>query len=695
MQNQLRLSPLAIRKKKQFLILSMAGTPTPHFFENYLMPFELLTGTNSSELATHIKGLVRNKDACLVIKVSLPIALTGDQLDTFLNLLSTLLDRPVTLFINTGISDEAQILLIDRLARSLFQRVQDRAVARRATFNLHIEINIANYLFADDLLLVLSKWLNVSTIWHAHPQFFEKTPVAKTVAHFHVRNFFDALSRNKSLGFPWRNFYHRFALGELIVGNALYSSYAIERTTGIATEKLGELEYEDNCADRVMLPKMLFNHLLTPPVGMLKLVGIASSILRNKLLGKQEGISFGAFSIDSGKMTNGIQVKQWRRVLITGWYGTETQGDKAILGEVLHFIKSAAPQCEIVVTTLHRGISEQTNKELIDLKGVVLVDLEKSYSPALIREIDAVVVGGGPLMESASMKHLGYIFAEAFRQGKDRVIFGCGIGPIHSKEVESVTRYMLSVCQAGFLRDKESYELAVRLFPNHVLKFACDPAIGFVSRWRRNNGTRYHSGGKNSIATLLRANTNEFIPESDPVKLQAQNEALAGKTARTLNLIAAKSNVYFELLHMNAPWVGGDDRIYNRILAAQLSKKTAYHLVRDYLTLEEHMKRLASCKAGLAMRYHGHIFCLAMGIPFVSLDYTGKTGKVSSLVNRIGYTKRSYQWDALEPEKLASDFADLLTNGNEISQYLLAEADKLVDLLNQTYIEVFNYCPEK
>ena len=47
---------------------------------------------------------------------------------------------------------------------------------------------------------------------------------------------------------------------------------------------------------------------------------------------------------------NGLDVTSWRRVLITGWYGTETQGDKAILGEVLHFIKSASPDCKIVLT---------------------------------------------------------------------------------------------------------------------------------------------------------------------------------------------------------------------------------------------------------------------------------------------------------------------------------------------------------
>jgi polysaccharide pyruvyl transferase WcaK-like protein len=693
-QNQWAHTPWVFHKKKQFLNLAFVASHVPHFSGNhYLLPFEFLAGEAAA--SGFFKGFSRTPEANFILQVSQPVWLTGEQIDTCLEVLNSIVDRSVTLFVSTAISSEGEIQILDRLARLLFRQVHARNADGGTHFNMVIEVNAANYLFADDLQLALTKWLNEKPIWVAHPEYFEKASATSNEAHFHVRNFFDALSRNKSLVFPWRNYYHRFALGELGSGKAFYSSFALEKTTGIAIESQCDFGHENSVTSRILLPNMLFNPHFIPPVGFNKLLDIAGIMLRNKFRAKPETISFEALAIDANKAPHGIKVNQWRKVLITGWYGTETQGDKAILGEVLHFIKSAAPDCKVVLTTLHKGISEQTNKELNDLKGVVLVDLDKAYSPALIREMDAVVVGGGPLMESASMKHLGYIFAEAFRQGKDRVIFGCGVGPIHSKEVEDITRYMLNVCQAGFLRDKESYDLAGRLYPDHVLKFACDPAVGFVSRWRRNNNTRFAPGPRASIATLLRANTNEFSPESDAVKLQLQNEALAGKAARTLDLITAKSDAGFELLHMNAPWVGGDDRIYNRILAAQLSNGTPYHLVREYLTLEEHMERLAVCQAGFAMRYHGHIFCLAMGIPFVSLDYTGKTGKVSSLVKRIGYANRSYQWDALDPEKLASDFAELLSNGKEISQYLVAEADKLVALLNQTYEEVFNYSPEK
>jgi polysaccharide pyruvyl transferase WcaK-like protein len=694
LQNELSQSPWVFHKKKQFLNLASVESHATHFSgNNYLLPFEFLAGEAAA--SGILKGLSRKHGSRFILQVSQLVGLTVEQIDTCFEVFNNITEGSVTLFVSTGISCESEIQILDRLIRLLFRHVQARNSAEGTPFHLVIEVNEANYLFADDLLLALSKWLSEKPIWLANPEYFEKASATINEAHFHVRNFFDALSRNKSLGFPWRNYYHLFALGKLGARKALYSSFALEKSTGIAIESQGDFRPENSDASVILLPNILFNPHMKPPVGFNKFLDIAGIMLRNKFSAKNKTINFEALAIDANKSPMGIEVKQWRKVLITGWYGTETQGDKAILGEVLHFIKSAAPDCKVVLSSLHKGISEQTNKELNDLKGVMLVDLEKAYSPALIREMDAVVVGGGPLMESSSMRYLGYIFAEAFRQGKDRIIFGCGLGPIHSEEVERIIRYMLHVCQAGFLRDKESYDLACKLYPDHLLKFACDPAIGFVSRWRRSNNNRFDSVPRASIATLLRANTNEFSPESDAKILQLQNETMAGKAAQTLDLIAAKSDVGFELLHMNAPWLGGDDRIYNRILAAQLSNCTPYHLVRDYLTLEEHMERLAVCQAGFAMRYHGHIFCLAMGIPFVSLDYTGKTGKVSSLVNRIGYANKSYQWDALDPEKMASDFADLLSNGKEISQYLIAEADKLVVLLNQTYLEVFNYTPEK
>lgn len=550
----------------------------------------------------------------------------------------------------------------------------------------------SNYLFVDDVKMwVLKNKFSRVNYYPGLNYFYPSTP-ENSSENFHVKMFFDALTRDKSINFHWRNFFRNFALEKILPANAYYQKYAGLKGLLVPSE-INKLSQDTSPS--IELPKLNREAGDNPALGMQTLAELLKPMLRNKFSrAKQTTWNHNPMEDKLARQSPSVNVKDWKTVLITGWYGTETQGDKAIIGEVLHFIKSASPRCRIILSTLHVAISDQTNLELYDLNGVELVKLEEGHLPSIISQTDAVIVGGGPLMESASMKDIGDIFLEAFKQNKPRIIFGCGIGPIHSPEVEKVTRYLLSVCNAGFVRDKESFDFANKLFPDHKLKFACDPAVGFVSRWRKENNVVYSPNGQQTIATLLRANTNEFSPESNPEKLRILNELLAQKVAISLDKISDKTGASYALLHMNAPWVGGDDRIYNRILASQLAPTTKINLVRDYLTLEEHMIVLASCHSALAMRYHGHIFCMAMGIPFLSLDYTGKSGKVSSLVNRIGYGQWSIKWDEIDPVSMPALYEKLMLNKVQWSAYLISEADKLVQLLHQTYQEVFNYCPE-
>jgi polysaccharide pyruvyl transferase WcaK-like protein len=102
------------------------------------------------------------------------------------------------------------------------------------------------------------------------------------------------------------------------------------------------------------------------------------------------------------------------------------------------------------------------------------------------------------------------------------------------------------------------------------------------------------------------------------------------------------------------------------------------------------MSYLNNASISIAMRYHGHIFSIAMGIPFVSIDYTGKKGKVSSLVNRINYSQNSIIWDDLNSLKGNALLESVRKDSEAISKELLKEADKLVDLLKITYEKEFN-----
>lgn len=382
----------------------------------------------------------------------------------------------------------------------------------------------------------------------------------------------------------------------------------------------------------------------------------------------------------------------WENVLITGWYGTETTGDKAILAELVRFIRQRSPSCRITLTTIDEKISRKTNGEVDGLEGAGLVEIRKGANPRLIEECDAVIIGGGPLMQSESMGFIRNIFVEANRRKKARVVFGCGMGPFHTGDMEAVAADILELSTAGFFRDEESSEYAARLVPGRTFVSACDPAIGYIKRWARAGGQGVRSGNGPVIATLLRATTGEFSQGKSKGEVERVNAENASKIAKILEPICEAGRACVEMLAMNAPWIGGDDRVFNRAVASHLGGRPEVVVMREYQPLEEVARSLSKADAAVAMRYHGHLFCLALGIPFLSIDYTGKKGKVSSLLKRIGFDTWAVQWDGLNPGEASAKLLEIIEKRNELAGRLSAESDRMASLLEETYSQVFGPC---
>jgi polysaccharide pyruvyl transferase WcaK-like protein/MoaA/NifB/PqqE/SkfB family radical SAM enzyme len=382
---------------------------------------------------------------------------------------------------------------------------------------------------------------------------------------------------------------------------------------------------------------------------------------------------------------------EWRHVLITGWYGTETTGDKAILGELLHFIKTSSPDCQITLTTLDRKVSQQTSLELADLHDTTLVEMSKGQNPALIESVDAVIIGGGPLMEISHMEDIWRMFVEANRQRKARIVFGCGVGPLYSDRMNQIASGIFQLTTAGFLRDEESYEYAVKYTPENTLGFACDPALAYLRRWV--STAEHRAAGVDGvlrIAGLLRANTKEFIPNKSAGELADSNARAAQQIALLLEPACKAFPAKVDLLPMNAHWLGGDDRIFNRLVASFFTVPEVVSVERAYLPIDALIQSLCSASASIAMRYHGHLFSMALGIPFISIDYTNKTGKVQRLVNRIGYQQWSEDWQAIDSGKAATRLQRLLDERAYWSVYLRQQTELLVSQLKNTYQQVFN-----
>jgi polysaccharide pyruvyl transferase WcaK-like protein len=281
------------------------------------------------------------------------------------------------------------------------------------------------------------------------------------------------------------------------------------------------------------------------------------------------------------------------------------------------------------------------------------------------------------------------IFAEANRRRKARIIFGCGVGPLHTEGLRKIVGEILRLSTAGFVRDEESRRLARELGGNDRLGVACDPALAYLTRWRATSQPALEPRSDRTIVALLRANTSEYINDLTARELQDANTRTAGQLAGVLARGSAALTAKISLLPMHSLWVGGDDRIFNRLVARELSHPESACVERRYLTLDQLLRGIQGGDVAVAMRYHGHLFCMALGIPFLSIDYTGKNGKVGSLLRRMSYAQWSEDWRTIDERRAASRIQQLFEDRAHWSDYLLAQTAELTTGLEETYASVF------
>jgi polysaccharide pyruvyl transferase WcaK-like protein len=93
---------------------------------------------------------------------------------------------------------------------------------------------------------------------------------------------------------------------------------------------------------------------------------------------------------------------------------------------------------------------------------------------------------------------------------------------------------------------------------------------------------------------------------------------------------------------------------------------------------------LSQSKLAVAMRYHGHIFSIALNIPFISLDYTGKMGKVSNLMQRMGLKDYSVKFEDFTPSVLKPKLKQIEENP-ELEAELKTKTHELIATLDKAY----------
>lgn len=339
--------------------------------------------------------------------------------------------------------------------------------------------------------------------------------------------------------------------------------------------------------------------------------------------------------------------------LICGWYGTETLGDKAILGAVVQVLSELEPDTPVAVASLDPGLTAQTCRQMPELGGLRVLSIDDALGAASTAR--AVIFGGGPLMGIDELVPMRRMFELARENGRPALIAGCGVGPIGAKRHETAIASILELATARVFRDDRSRRAAIALHPGCANDaVAADPAASWIA-------SRLSSQPKPERPSLvlgLRAFPwHQYATHLGRAQGEALREACDEAVREALRAVcAARPALRVQPVPMCTNPAGGDDRWYYQKLFAKLPDLTdriEWDLVERQLAPSDYLGIFAGAAAVLAMRFHSLVFALECGAPAVAIDYTLGRGKVAALAQREGVPVQSL--DALDPDVLRDD----------------------------------------
>ena len=440
--------------------------------------------------------------------------------------------------------------------------------------------------------------------------------------------------------------------------------------------------------DRVLKMLTMTGPLPACPPDLLEALGRRSLPLQLRIMGERAATKFDLWNRWSrlratlhaaAGRPSPKPLKDCRHALITGWYGTETAGDKAILMELVHVLRENAPGIAISITSIVPGWSYLTNLELgLDARVLELRHLKYRT----LGSVDLVVFGGGPLMDSSQLRYIETLFTWARARGVATLVFGCGVGPLRTDIGVERVKSILRNTDHAFFRDEHSACLAQDLGFRGPRLHACDPAMRYVVRWREERTLVPANPRGDRLVTLLRAQTSEYSATAEAESDRLRQE-MVRFFRRFLNEDAERD---VSMLPMHTFWLGNDDRQFNRCVVVALGGEERLRSCYQPLTLDGLLKRISTAAWGVPMRFHGHVFLLALNIPFLSINYTGDGGKVSQLIDRYALADWSLSLqECFEEGAIWRRWERLLTRNEDRRARIRAQLDEDLRSLERIY----------
>ena len=265
------------------------------------------------------------------------------------------------------------------------------------------------------------------------------------------------------------------------------------------------------------------------------------------------------------------------------------------------------------------------------------------FSTQRAPEGSSVILGGGDVIKSAYIEKL---------LGKD-AIFPIGVGLGYESEAELLKKLPVPIAVVRNLRDVEvlgSIGLSAEYCPDITFVLPV-PSPSEEDRTRKT---------RKRLGVLLSDEVNPTF-EENTARLYMYYEYFKWELAAILDELSE----YYEILFVPFSTLDSiDDRKMNGDIFRRMSKRHLARLEDKPLSVVKARELIASCDLVVTMKYHGLLFAVQAGVPFVNI---GETRKTQLFCQENGLQALSVPRLSLERERFLS-FVKVAESGQSKSQ---------------------------
>lgn len=356
-------------------------------------------------------------------------------------------------------------------------------------------------------------------------------------------------------------------------------------------------------------------------------------------------------------------------ILLYGWFGTETIGDKAIYASIIDYFKETfGTPVKFTIASKMIAYTERTLIEL-GINDITIIDIDEVKKS--IQNYDLFAYCGGPIMGYSDLYDHYRIVNSANALGKYTMIYGAGFSPIKRKLYKNVALSFVKQNDILVLRDQESLDAinnSIKLTSSKTA-ITVDPAY----IWVLNQKIEKPKNENPVLGISFRVFPNDdFYSDTTDKKLEDRINLYI----RISNEFIAEHNGRIMLIPMNTYHIGGDDRKALYQIKEGIEDKDKVDLLSGFYSPRETLEAFAKCDYFIGMRFHSSVFSNALAIPTVGIEYVLPKGKVTSLYNKLGMQNNLINIKNLEYDILKNKLNTIIAKGQEIS-VKLEESNKL------------------